>query len=747
MRLFHLTPIMMWSFFTFISVVSAGALDIGKVETIFGNSMGLDSRGVMKGNVTGVWDDVRQYKFLTGVAVDDFGTLYVADEFGIRYSKSRSSDKIEHFTGPFKEYGIENGPAEESKFDNPVSVAVSKDGSKVFVSEPFNGAIRAIITDVDVNGDKTSKVYTLKLKDYNGIEMYIFPGYIALSPPRYQGDFEMMYMTSDSSIWYDEDFSDHTIYELVFKDGYTPNENGEIEGMISIINGVQHTSGFKNNEEFSVFSGPSLFSTPKGMTVDKNRHCYIADSDNNVIRMMDTMGFTSTFAGDHSGKAGFKDGDKDGKAMFSKPSDIVYDESTETFYVADTGNNAIRKINKNGIVRTLAGGNYAAYADGVGGCARLTRPSFLAIGPNKTLYFTDLYHSTVRKINLIEGDGYFTEYCRQQLTGKVITIAGKPYEEGHTHGTNNTLDEPSDVAVDKYGNIFFTDDDAHCIRKMSRSGFVSVVAGKCDEYGLVDGYGTNARFEDIYSIAINDDGVIYVADRDNEVIRRVSKNGYVSIFAGNPYGNYGDEDGEGTNAEFDGPYSVTLDNRGHLYVADRYNDKVKMITPRGHVTTIIHKDFFNGQLRAVEYDKFNDRLIVMYDEHIFSVNKRGWWSPERVIGRRGDVHNHGTVIDAGVGSAAGFYNPYGLAIDAAGFIFVSDSDNHVIRMISPGPKRTVTTIAGAYDLQGGHADGFGNRARFDWPWGIALDHFGNLIVADADTSTLRKIRIMRPPVA
>eukprot|EP00607_Mallomonas_marina_P010594 CAMPEP_0182422136 /NCGR_PEP_ID=MMETSP1167-20130531/7736_1 /TAXON_ID=2988 /ORGANISM="Mallomonas Sp, Strain CCMP3275" /LENGTH=77 /DNA_ID=CAMNT_0024599919 /DNA_START=15 /DNA_END=244 /DNA_ORIENTATION=+ len=74
----------MWSIIAFLSIVVVGAEEIGKVETIFGNSMGLDSRGAIKGNMTGVWDDQREYRYLAGLAVDDFGTLYVADEYGIR---------------------------------------------------------------------------------------------------------------------------------------------------------------------------------------------------------------------------------------------------------------------------------------------------------------------------------------------------------------------------------------------------------------------------------------------------------------------------------------------------------------------------------------------------------------------------------------------------------------------------------------------------------------------------------------
>eukprot|EP00607_Mallomonas_marina_P007668 CAMPEP_0182416302 /NCGR_PEP_ID=MMETSP1167-20130531/570_1 /TAXON_ID=2988 /ORGANISM="Mallomonas Sp, Strain CCMP3275" /LENGTH=740 /DNA_ID=CAMNT_0024588949 /DNA_START=70 /DNA_END=2292 /DNA_ORIENTATION=+ len=737
----------MWSIIALLTVVAVGAGEIGKVETIFGNSMGLDSRGAMKGDFTGVWDDQREYKYLAGLAVDDFGTLYVADEYGIRYSKARTPDKIMDFTGPYDEFDLENGPSETSKFNDPVSIAVNNDGSKVFVAEPDNGGIRVIITETGpATNIKKSTVYSMILINSNGNEVTMDPGYLTLGMSQTYTEgtqsTTVIYMTTESTIWYEDDENDHMVYKIVITNGCTPNADGYIEGNVYPIAGVQWYDGFENK---IAATGQSKFSVPRGMTVDKEGYLYVADSHNNVIRKIDHHGFTWTFAGNEDGDPGLKDGDKNKQAMFSVPSDIVYDAESEAFYVADTGNNAIRKINKYGVVRTIVGGSYAAHVDGTAGCARLTRPRFLAIGPKSTLYFTDVYHSTVRKVSLMEGR--FTEYCRQDLTSTVRTIAGQPYEEGHAHGHENTLDEPSDVAVDKFGNIFFTDDDAQCIRKMSRSGFVSVVAGKCDEYGLVDGYGTNARFEDIYSIAINDDGVIYVADRDNEVIRKVAKDGYVSIFAGNPNGDWGDADGVGTNAEFDGPYSVTLDKKGNLFVADKYNNKVKRINPWGRVKTVFHKEFFDEELRAVEYDKFNDRLIVMYDESIYSVNPYGWWNQERIIGRRGDKHNHGTVIDAGVGSAAGFYNPYGLAIDAAGFIFVSDSDNHVIRMISPGPKRTVTTIAGAYDLDGGHADGKGNQARFDWPWGITLDHFGNLIVADADTSTLRKIKIMRPPVA
>eukprot|EP00607_Mallomonas_marina_P010554 CAMPEP_0182420310 /NCGR_PEP_ID=MMETSP1167-20130531/5035_1 /TAXON_ID=2988 /ORGANISM="Mallomonas Sp, Strain CCMP3275" /LENGTH=710 /DNA_ID=CAMNT_0024596127 /DNA_START=397 /DNA_END=2529 /DNA_ORIENTATION=- len=710
--------------------------------------MGIDPRGSIKGDIKGVWDDDKDYQGIRGVTTDDAGALYVADWYGVRVARSENPDKIEHFTSSVKSFGARDGPAQgpgSASFFAVTGVAASTDGTRVFVGDAGNNALRVIITEMGADAVESREVHTILLRDENGNNVDVFPGYLLLGPPNKLGEQNEVYLTEYAGSWYSFYENSHVVYKIVLVNGVTPNEKGHIIGRLSIIGGELDTDGF--SDKLAVDDPPSRFDTPRGMTMDKDGNLYVCDSYNNVIRVIDPNGITWTYAGDMSGIAGYKNGDKL-TALFSQPSDIVHNIRSATFYVADTGNNAIREINsKNGRVRLIAGASYAGYVDGIGGCARLTRPRYLALDPEEMLYFTDIFHSTVRKITLVEGR--LTEYCKEsnRLYGEVTTIAGKPYQEGYANGHENTLDQPSDVAIDKYGNIIFTDDDAQCIRKLHPSGFVSVIAGKCDEYGFTDGFGTNARFEDIFSIAIDDSRkIIYVADKDNQAIRKVAKNGYVSTFAGDPDGNKGDKDGLGTAAMFNEPVAVTLDDHGFLYVADKYNNKVKKITRKGVVTTFLHKRIFVEELREIVYNKFTDRLFLLFDENIISVNMRGD-DLQSIIGRPKDSHKHGSSIDAGTGIAAGFNNPYAMDIDAEGFIFVTDTSTNVIRMISPGPMRTVTTIAGSFDLMSGHRDGIGSRAMFHHPWGITLDHFGNLLVADADTSTLRKIRVIRPPVA
>eukprot|EP00607_Mallomonas_marina_P007728 CAMPEP_0182416820 /NCGR_PEP_ID=MMETSP1167-20130531/1184_1 /TAXON_ID=2988 /ORGANISM="Mallomonas Sp, Strain CCMP3275" /LENGTH=714 /DNA_ID=CAMNT_0024589919 /DNA_START=149 /DNA_END=2293 /DNA_ORIENTATION=- len=714
--------------------------------------MGLDPRGHMKGNVGRVWDDKAQYRYLFGIATDDAGAVYVADRYGVRFARSEHPDTLEHFTSPMMTKGFNDGPAEGSAFSVISYIVASPDGAKVFVADSGNKALRVIVTGMSGVAGVHREVFTIVLRDAQGKNVDVSPGYLALGRPNAQGETNELYFTTYLMNWYEPSYgatNDHVVYKVVLVNGLMPNSRGDIIGRVSIVGGVKDTPGFMHTDTGTAVggtTGASLFHTPRGMIMDDEGILYVCDSGNHVIRAIYPDGVTYTFAGDYSAQSGYANGPKE-MALFSEPSDIVYNRRSRSFYVADTGNNAIREISKdNGKVRLIAGASYAAYVDGVGGCARLTRPRSLALGAKGTLYFTDVYHSTVRKVNFVEGR--ITEYCKEsnRLYGEVKTIAGKPYQEGHMDGHDNTLDEPSDMAVDKFGNIFFTDDDAQCIRKLNRKGHVSSLAGKCDEYGFVDGHGTNARFEDIYSIAVTDRGIIYVADRDNEAIRKVTKDGYVSTFAGHAGGMQGDRDGLGTVAMFDKPVAVTLDDRDFLYVADRNNNKVRRITRKGDVTTLIHEPYFHEELREVVYNKFTDRLFILFDETIMSTNMRGK-NEEFIIGRKGDSYDHGTVIDAGMGWAAGFYNPYAMDIDAEGFIFVTDSDHNVIRMISPGPMHTVTTIAGNFDLTPGHRDGVGSRAMFAWPWGITLDHFGNLIVADADSSTLRKIKVVRPPVA
>ena len=268
------------------------------------------------------------------------------------------------------------------------------------------------------------------------------------------------------------------------------------------------------------------------------------------------------------------------------------------------------------------------------------------------------------------------------------TLAGTAPQIGSTDGSGSAARfyGPYGVAADSVGNVYVADAANFTIRKITPAGAVSTLAGTAGQLGSVDGTGAAARFNYPYGIAIDSARNVYVADSSNHTIRKITPAGVVSTLAGMA-GQNGSTDGIGAAARFRYPYGVATDSADNVYVTDAGNDAIRKITPAGVVTTLA------GMAQQV-----------------------------------------GSTD--GTGSAARFNLPYGIVTDSAGNLYVSDTDNHAIRKITPAG--VVSTLAGTAQ-QKGSIDGSGNAARFNSPAGIAMDSASNLYVSDTGNHTIRKI--------
>ena len=284
----------------------------------------------------------------------------------------------------------------------------------------------------------------------------------------------------------------------------------------------------------------------------------------------------------------------------------------------------------------------------------------------------------------------------------VTTLAGLPLSSGSNDGTGGSARfcYPSGIAADNAGNLYLADTDNHTIRKIIVStGVVTTLAGLAGNPGSADGTGSAARFNSPSGVAVDRAGTVYVADTKNNTLRMVSASGAVSTLAGSPR-TAGSVDGTGTAALFYGPQGLAIDSSNNLYVADTNNHTIRKVVPStGAVTT--------------------------------------------VAGLAGNPGSAGGMVDL-----AQFNYPSGVAVDSAGNLYVADTENHTIRMISvvgpivsplgtPG-STVVSTLAGLAGNSGG-ADGRGSAARFDSPSDLAVDSSGNLYVADTDNFTIREI--------
>jgi gliding motility-associated-like protein len=325
------------------------------------------------------------------------------------------------------------------------------------------------------------------------------------------------------------------------------------------------------NGTFSTPTTPSAssFGGPWNITVDGAGNLYFSDFGNNKIKKITPLGGVTTLAG--SGNKACNDG-QGTSASFSYPIGVVTDNAANV-YVADALCNVIKKITPSGTVTTLAGNGIAGFADGNGAAAQFNTPLGLAIDAAGNIYVADSQNERIRKIT---------------PAGVVTTVAGDGNRRSFDGaGPNASFGDPSGLVFDKGGNLYVTDAATSRIRKIDISGLVTTIAGSGALAGSSDGPGNAATFNGPYGITIDNAGNLFVADRFNNEIREISTAGIVSTFAGNtavgPGG--GSSDGTGMAASFSDPTGVVIDANGNLFVADRYNEKIGKITPAGVVTT------------------------------------------------------------------------------------------------------------------------------------------------------------------
>lgn len=250
-------------------------------------------------------------------------------------------------------------------------------------------------------------------------------------------------------------------------------------------------------------------------------------------------------------------------------------------------------------------------------------------------------------------------------------------------GTAATFFNPIGIAVDAAGNIYLADSNNNLIRKITPQGAVTTLAGNGAQ-GSANGTGTAASFKNPTGIIADAAGNLYIADQFNNMIRKITPSGVVTTLAGN--GSYGVSNGPGTSASFSQPYDLTIDNAGNLYVADGGNSMIRKVTPAGVVTTLAG----NGTQGATN----------------------------------------------GMGTAATFKFPSGITFDGVN-LYVADGHNQLIRKVTLAGE--VTTLAGSGTI--GLVNGTGTAASFSYPYGVGADRAGNVYVADNQNSVIRKIAI------
>ncbi len=301
------------------------------------------------------------------------------------------------------------------------------------------------------------------------------------------------------------------------------------------------------------------FNDPAGVVVTADGTIFVADSRNHVIRRLATNGVVSTLAG-ALGQAGAMDG-AGGAARFDSPSGVAL-AADGALIVSDTGNHTLRRVTLAGAVSTLAGAaGMADFSDGAGAAARFNSPLGLAVGAGGIIFVADCGNHVIRRV---------------AMDGAVTTFAGVGEVWGWRDGTgtNALFYNPVGVAVDAGGELFVSDANNHIIRRIATNAVVTTFAGAVGVDGAADGPAATARFGKPAELALDTRGNLYVADALLHTIRKITRAGFVSTVAG-AVGVDGAVDGANGVARFFNPYGLAVAPRGQLVVTDTYNQTVR----------------------------------------------------------------------------------------------------------------------------------------------------------------------------
>jgi uncharacterized protein (TIGR03437 family) len=455
-----------------------------------------------------------------------------------------------------------------------------------------------------------------------------------------------------------------------------------------------------------------------------------------------------TFAGD--GTAGFGgDGGAALDAELDNPFEVAVD-AAGNLYFADTLNNRVRKVSNgvvstvagSGPAGRGAGTGTGAYG-GDGGpatSAGLNRPRGVALDGAGNLFIADTGNNRIRKVSngvitTVAGNG-------QEYDGGTLVLGdGGP-------ATNALLGPPSCVAVDTSGNLFICDGNDR-IREVS-NGVITTVAGNGQPYAFSNGDGgpaTSATLNGPAGVAVDSAGSLYIAETASFRVRKVT-NGVITTFAGNGEYNYSGDGGPATSASLEGPAGLALDASGSLYIADSGDGRIRRVA-NGVITTVTVGESVvlgdNGPATStsssgpwgVAVDARGN--IYIADTGANSIQLLTCCSsvPPYTIQAFAGIGTVGYSGDGGPAVSAEIYEPRAVAVDANGNVYIADTTNNVIRKVSNG---VITTVAGTYTFPSYGGDGGpATKAALNKPQGVAVDAAGNLYIADTGNSRIRMV--------
>jgi trimeric autotransporter adhesin len=656
----------------------------------------------------------------TNLAMDASANIYIVEEWGHRVRKfDRLTGRVTRFAGTgVAGFSGDLGPASEARLNHPYGITFDSEGS-LYLSDTQNNRIRRIDSD-------------------GVITTYAGDGFSReLNQGRWAGDgrqateasfnLPLGIATDDHGNLFIADERNHVVRRV------------DPLGFVSTFAGEVGLGGYNDyfGDGFPAFR--ANFNRPAGLAVGHADNLLIVDRVNNRVRNVDASGLLTSFAGDGFGWDRFTgrfagDGGPATLASFYRPAAVTLD-SDGNVYISDTSNHRVRRIDQDGTVSTIAGSGGAGFSgdDGAASTASLHNPTGLLVDIDGSVLVADWNNDRIRRITPAgtihtaigggNGDGFsallstldepsdavvtsegivIAERSAHRIRlvqhdGRLRTIAGNGttgFSGDGGHATEATLNRPSRLAVDRKGAIYFTDWGNKRVRRISRSGIITTVAGT-GFAGILEN-GTSASEIDFASpigIAIDLNGDLLIVDRTNDLLVRIDSDGILTRLAGTGDGGF-TEDGVATESKLNRPEDVAVDQHGTIYIADTGNHRIRKLTADGNLVTVAGSEAGEGG-------------------------------------------------DGSAATEAKLNFPRSLTVDGSGRIFVSDERNDRVRVISA--DGIMLTVAGN-GTRGYGGDGLdSSQALLSAPRGLAIDTDGHLLIADTGNARLRRIEHAATP--
>jgi hypothetical protein len=652
-----------------------------------------------------------------GAAIDSSGNLYIADpKDNVVLEVNVATGAVTPFAGNGTAgYSGDGGPAAAAELDAPAGVAVDSSGD-VFIADTNNSVIREV-------NHSTGLIATVA---GNGTYGYNGDGIAATAA---ELDLPTAVAVDSSGNLFIADTANSLIREV-----NTSQIISTVAGYVQ--NGTAGNYGYYGD---GIAATSAELGLPMGVAVDSSGDIYIADTNNDVIRMVDSAGIISTIAGNAGIGVGNYSGDNGPAtaAELSYPVNVTLDGSNHLF-IADYGNDRVREIDlSSGVITSVAGGGLID--NGPANAAALNGPAATAADASGHLYIADYGNNCVRQLTL--------------STGLISTVAGLGISGAsgdNGPGTAAALDYPTATAVDNAGNLFIADEYSQRVREVNlASGVITTVAGNGTAgYSGDNQQATAAELDDPTGVALDGAGDLFIADAANNCVREVNlATGVITTVAGDGTAGYSGDNQQATAAELDHPTAVAVDGAGNLFIADTANNCIREVNLASGVITTVAGDGtagYNGDgiaataaelnapssvavstagnLLIADTDNNRIRLVDLSSNVITTVAGNG------IAGYSGDN---------GQATAASIDNPLGIAADASGNLYISDTANNAIREVNSAGMIVTLTGNSAAGYRPNNVPAA--AGTFDGPAGLAVDDQGDLFIADPQNDLVRQL--------